>query len=475
MRIAWRSPRSLKWRLIVRLVIFQTIMLATIVFLAVAAVWSTVAAVDAYEDSSLDVLRDALVRDGQGGLALSPTSDLALLRADARNLWFIIRDEQGRQLTQGTVPQEFAPIVAGLDHVSQARLKIDMNSKAQANASIGSGYRPDALLRWVDSPAGKVQILTGTQGRMSWGRLIAGVSISTLTITLPVLALMVLVTMLATPFVVRRAMAGLSLAAAQAERVDIDQRGVQLPVDHVPTEIGPLVKAVNEALARLDKGYERHQRFLADAAHELRTPIAILNTRIASLPESPQKGRLLEDTTRLSVLTGQLLDLQRLDQQVELFVPLDISALARRVVVDLAPLAFAAGYEIDFLADDGLVQVRGDQTALERALTNLVQNAIQHGGRRGTISVRVGKVDSQTGELEVCDEGEGIPAGEAERIFEPFHRLRHDGKGAGLGLNLVQEIVRLHGGRVTAAATVKGGACLRMTFPLFEKALTSPL
>lgn len=456
MTIALHSPRSLKWRLVVRLVIFQTIMLALFVFLAVSTVWSTVLIVNAYEDSTLDVLRDAVARDAAGGLRLSATSDLDRLRSETAGLWFLIRDENGHRLAEGNVPPEFAPVVAGLDNISQARL----------GWKLGSSDRPDGLVKWVDSAAGRVQILTGTQGRMSWRRLASGVFLSSLYITLPILALMALVTVLATPFVVRKAMAGLNLAAAQAERVDVDQRGVQLPIDDVPTEIGPLVKAMNDALVRLDKGYERHQRFLADAAHELRTPIAILNTRIASLPPSSEKTRLLEDTTRLSVLTGQLLDLQRLDQQSSRFAPIDLVALSKRVVVDLAPLAFAAGYEIDFEADDGVTLVSGDQTSLERALTNLVQNAIEHGGRRGTITVRVSRMSGQMGEIEVCDEGDGIAAGETERIFEAFHRLRHDGKGAGLGLNLVQEIVRLHGGQVTAINVPAGGACLRLTIPL---------
>ncbi|HEV2570283.1 MAG TPA: HAMP domain-containing sensor histidine kinase [Beijerinckiaceae bacterium] len=455
MTFAWRSPRSLKWRLVVRLVVFQTIMLTAIVILAVGAVWTTVRIIDGYEDGSLDVLRDALVRDAGGGLALRSTSDLELLRTEAKGLWFLIRDETGNRLAEGDVPSEFFPLAEELDHIAQARL----------TWKPGNSGRPDGLVKWTESAAGKVQIMTGTQGRMSLSRLIAGVSISSLYIGLPVLALMTLATVLATPFVVRKAMAGLNLVAAQAERVDIDQRGVQLSVDQIPSEIGPLVKAVNDALGRLDKGYERHQRFLADAAHELRTPIAILSTRIASLPSGPQKAQLLEDATRLSVLTGQLLDLQRLGQKADDFVQLDLTAMAQRVVVDLAPLAFAAGYEIDFRAHESVIHIWGDQTALERALTNLVQNAIQHGGRRGTITVRVGKALSGASEVEVCDEGEGIPPGEAERIFEPFHRLRHDGKGAGLGLNLVREIVHLHGGHVSATNAPNGGACLNVVLP----------
>ncbi|TGV95854.1 histidine kinase dimerization/phospho-acceptor domain-containing protein, partial [Mesorhizobium sp. M2E.F.Ca.ET.154.01.1.1] len=121
------------------------------------------------------------------------------------------------------------------------------------------------------------------------------------------------------------------------------------------------VKAVNAALARLDKGYERHKRFLTDAAHELRTPVAILNTRLASLPATPERARLLQDAARLSTLADQLLDLQRLDRQAEHFRPVDLVAVARNVMVDLAPMAFAAGYEMSFEPTKDKLAVRGDR------------------------------------------------------------------------------------------------------------------
>lgn len=98
---------------------------------------------------------------------------------------------------------------------------------------------------------------------------------------------------------------------------------------------------------------------------------------------------------------------------------------------------------------------------MERALTNLVQNAIQHGSRRGMIGIRV----SKPANIEVTDEGAGIPADQRELIFEPFYRLTPLDRGAGLGLNMVREIVLLHGGHVTVADGPNGGARFRMTLP----------
>src|SRR5215475_11479199 len=188
---------------------------------------------------------------------------------------------------------------------------------------------------------------------------------------------------------------------------------------HIPLEVAPLVTAVNEALARLDEGYSRHKRFVADAAHELRTPIAILNTRLEALPSGPDRTRLIEDIARLATLAEQLLDIQRLDRCEHPLAPVDLVTVAQGVAADLAPLAIAAGYELSLDSAAPCVETLGDRAALERALTNLVQNAIQHGPRRGTISIDIGRPAT----IEVTDDGAGIPMDQRELIFEPFYRL----------------------------------------------------
>ncbi|WP_247462360.1 HAMP domain-containing sensor histidine kinase, partial [Bradyrhizobium sp. 62] len=199
----------------------------------------------------------------------------------------------------------------------------------------------------------------------------------------------------------------------------------------------------------------------ADAAHELRTPIAILNTRLESLPAGPDKTRLLEDSARLATLAEQLLDIQRLDRCGHPFTRVDLVAIAQSAAADLAPLAIAAGYELALDAPSTPVETIGDAAALERALTNLVQNAIQHGPRRGTIGIRI----SRPASIEVTDEGAGIPADQREQIFEPFYRLTPLDRGAGLGLNMVREIVLLHGGHISVADAAIGGACFRISLP----------
>ncbi|TPK92727.1 MULTISPECIES: HAMP domain-containing sensor histidine kinase [unclassified Mesorhizobium] len=446
-----RRPRSLKWSLVLRIAILQCVMLTLIIAGIVGVMLATGMIPHDYEDGTIDVLADAVARDANGALVLKENSDLTKLRSDVPDLWFIIRDKQGHRLQEGTVPVVYRPFVGLLDNISDARIDL----------AIGEAAPPGGKIRWADTAAGSVQIMSDTKGKLALLRVLGQAPNLFLWGILPLAGLMALATLFATPWVVRGALSGLGRAAKAAGQIDIDKRGVQLPLDGVPKEVAPLVDAVNAALSRLDAGYARHKRFLTDAAHELRTPVAILNTRLATLPATPERARLLQDAARLSTLADQLLDLQRLDRQSEHFGPVDLVTLARNVVVDLAPMAFAAGYEMSFEPAKDKLIVRGDRTAIERAVTNLIQNAIDHGGKAGRIAISV----SPPAVIEVLDEGDGIPASERERIFEPFYRLHPQDHGAGLGLNLVRDLMQLHGGKVEVLDSEAGGACFRMIFP----------
>jgi signal transduction histidine kinase len=444
----------LRSRLSWQLISLQAALLVTLVVILIGALWASgLPLVERDEDHVIEIVQRSLARDADGRLMLSPTAELKQLRDGTPDLWFLVRDKEGRSLSEGAVPTEFSRIGDALDHIGQARLGWRFLED--------DARKPPARLKRVNSAAGDVQILTATQGKMSSGKALLATTLTFLGIALPGLLLMATATFIATPMVVSRAFAGLDTAAAQARRIDIHQRGARLSAHHIPLEVAPLVTAINDALARLDQGYQRHQRFVADAAHELRTPIAILNTRLESLPAGPDKTRLLEDTARLSTLAEQLLDIQRLDQGHHPFGRVNLVAVAQGVVADLAPLAISGGYELALETAAECIDVVGDRSALERALTNLVQNAIQHGGRRGTITIHVGLPAT----IDVSDEGNGIPPEQRALIFEPFYRLTPLDRGAGLGLNMVREIARLHGGHVSVFDGANGGACFRLALP----------
>ncbi len=151
----------------------------------------------------------------------------------------------------------------------------------------------------------------------------------------------------------------------------------------------------------------------------------------------------------------------RLEGQSNKFHAVDIVSAARQVISDMAPLAFAAGHDVVFDNDAEVINVRGDRQAIERAITNLFQNAIDHGDKQGTIAISV----LRPAVIEVADEGKGIPSDMRRSIFEPFSRLDDQGPGAGLGLNLVQQIMALHEGTIEVGEASSGGARMRLVFP----------
>lgn len=437
------TPRSsLRWRLIGRLVVLQAAMLIVLAVAVIGGLWAGgYLAAPEPEDQTIEAIRQSVARDAAGGLVIRPQPDLARQATEMPDLWFVVRDRPGHSVSDGNVPAEFARIGDALDGVGQARL----------GWSIGDAPRPPARMRWVNSNAGPVQILTGAGGAVPWYRTVIVSATVLVGIVLPVGIVMAIATLIATPIVVRRSLAGIAQTAARAEAIDIDRRGTRLPLDRVPSEIAPLVVAINDALRRLDEGYERRELFLANAAHEIRTPIAILQTRIESFAAGPQTVRLLEDVKRLSTLADQLLDVERLTHAAAPRTQLDLVDVARRVTADLAPLAIAAGYDIGFEDTVDQFTMAGDEGAFERAIANLIQNAIQHGGRNGRITVRV-----TASEISVLDNGPGVPAADRERVFEPFYRLNGNTRGAGLGLNLVREVARRHGARVVIADAAVG-------------------
>lgn len=442
--------KSLRWHLVSRLVVLQALMLTALVLIVIVVLWATGCLVSLEpEDDTISVIENALTRDATGAIAIRETPALVQQRSMMPELWFVVRDKDGHRVSQGKVPPEFARIGDALDQVGQARL----------GWNLGDPPRPTARIRWVDTAGGRVQILTGSGGIVPWQRLVLAITTIFLSVVLPTGAIMAVTTLIATPMVVRRSLVGLDLTAAEAERIDTDKRGVRLSFDQVPKEIVPLVMAINDALRRLDEGYDRRQRFLVDAAHELRTPIAILQTRIESTEPGPHTTRLLEDVRRLSTLAEQLLDSERLKQTAMPRSDIDLVEVAQHVTSDLAPLAIAAGYEIAFESSVKQAPLSGDQGALERALANLIHNAIEYGGRRGKIVVSV-----TASSISVTDEGPGIPLNDRERVFEPFYRVNSGSRGAGLGLNLVREIVRLHDGMIDIQDGPNGGTHVTMFF-----------
>lgn len=215
--------------------------------------------------------------------------------------------------------------------------------------------------------------------------------------------------------------------------------------------------AVEEVRRALERAVEQQKRFTANAAHELRTPLAVLRARIGGPPPSPER-----DVDGMARLVEQLLAVARLEaRQVTLSDGVDLVAVARDTVARLFPLALSNGRELALTAPDRPVTVRGDAFALEDALRNLIDNALRLGPPGETVEVTV---SADPPALEVADRGPGVPAAVRPHLIEPFSRGADSKGGTGLGLFAVMaEAAAIHTAAV-AVDTRPGGARFRLSF-----------
>ncbi len=239
----------------------------------------------------------------------------------------------------------------------------------------------------------------------------------------------------------------LSRASAEAAQAGPRNPGLRVTSVRLPTEVRPLVDAVNGALDRMEAAYEAERRFTADAAHELRTPLSVLSLRLqrARLEGKLDWEAVEGDVQQMSRLVSQLLDLARKEQagRDESAPSVNLSRVVREAAAMIAPLAERAGRGLRVDLPDSLA-VRGRAGDLRDAVMNLMDNALVHG--HGTIEVR-GMCKDGRCLVEVRDEGAGVPPELREAIFGRFRKAQPNSPGTGLGLAIVREVAESHQGR----------------------------
>jgi two-component system sensor histidine kinase TctE len=236
-----------------------------------------------------------------------------------------------------------------------------------------------------------------------------------------------------------------------------------VPQTGLPREARVLVVRINDLLDRLSNAMRAQKRFVADAAHQLRTPLAavLLHAERAERAPDPSSerealGALHRSVERAARLSQQLLALARTDPEAVSAIelkPVDLTVLTRQVGEEWIPQALERDVDFGLVVPDDPVMVQGDARLLGEALSNLIDNALRYGHRGGHVTLVV-EAEPQP-KLSVQDDGPGIPSEERTRIFERFYRVQNaNGEGCGLGLSIVEEIARMH----HATVEVSGGA-----------------
>jgi signal transduction histidine kinase len=264
-------------------------------------------------------------------------------------------------------------------------------------------------------------------------------------------------------FTVRRGLEPLRELSKELNRVNLSSSNAQLSEEDIPVEVSPLVKALNGALARLDAGVARQQRFVANAAHEIRTPIAALRARLDNPRDEDLRKDLRRGLRRLQAISEQLLSSVKIsaeeDAKAGAEATVDLTWIVRLKAADYAPLAVENGRRIEFDGPTSPLMVRGSRHAVDSIVSNLTDNALRAEPTGGSVIVRL----REDAKLEVIDHGKGVAPEHRELIFEPFWRESDAEGGSGLGLAITRELVSKLGGRIWVEETPGGGATFKVS------------
>ena len=307
--------------------------------------------------------------------------------------------------------------------------------------------------------------------------------------------IIILLSSVCTYFLTKKALTPLQKLTSEVSQIQAQNLSTQLEVPNSKDEIAQLTSSFNEMLARLDNAFSTQKQFSANAAHELRTPLAVLQTNLEVFekkqePEMVEYQQLFtmikEQTARLSQLVGTLLDMTNL-KSVPRTDHVSLEELVDEVFCDLDPVAEKAGISIHFddsssqdwhtdvhtpdasALNNNIRNITGSYVLLYRAVYNLVENAIKYNRPNGSVTVSVKEKNGQAMIL-VKDTGIGISPENQKKIFDPFFRVDKSRSramgGAGLGLALVDSIAREHGGSVKVLESNEKGSIIALMVPV---------
>ncbi len=394
----------------------------------------------------IDRLAAALSLDEDGKINFNPPARLAGTFTRHPDAYaFRIEDEQGNLLWQAN------PGLVAADRWSVANAPDVWSSEVRTDGrSVLVGSRRVAL---KDKTVRVAFAATGDPSNLLLFVYFDELFVHVVVALLPfALCLMIVIVM-----TVRRSLRSLVVAAETARQAGPRHDFDGLPTDGLPSEVLSLVEAINDALRRLSGALEAERAFTAEAAHALRTPLAVLSARIERLSQGPDFEAVKADIAALSRLVNQLLSAAQADTLVvDPQSQFDLSVMAEEVVAAMAPLAIREGLSLA-LESSGSVIVRGDVDAVAHALRNLVENALRYSPAGAEVLVRV----NAKGVLAVEDQGPGIPQHLRMLVTKRFWRANSsDLGGTGLGLSIVERIAQAHGASLTIGDRNGGGTVM---------------
>ncbi|WP_198082773.1 HAMP domain-containing sensor histidine kinase [Variovorax sp. E3] len=359
---------------------------------------------------------------------------------------------------------------------STAAVPVILNSAPNLIETVKAGNR-EWRARTLASPTSNVRVM------------LAEPSVWRLTVTVINRGYYLLPLVISLPFLIFPAWLSVRLALRPWRQVSKEtaERGPAdlTPLSYTPPhkELKPLVQSINSLLQRVRDSTSRERSLIADAAHELRTPLAAMRVNVEALKEQSTDedqrelmGNLLRSNDRAARLVGQLLQLMRSDAVSDTTLPVMLSfdALVQDRLAMIEGLASARDIELELVSEDR-VPVLGERESLVSMIDNLINNAIKYSPAGGTVVVHVGH-EGQQALLTVTDQGPGIPAALRERVFDRFFRNPDQSQsGSGLGLAIVKSVVDRHGGDVTLGATPDGGLLVTVRLPLAMAETPQPM
>jgi two-component system, OmpR family, sensor histidine kinase TctE len=442
--------QSLQLRLAVRLAALYVVATATAAGVLIYQAYDTASSLSEQELSlRAEDLARAVSRDGAGNPQLNLPPKLASAYAASTDDIFAVRDATGRLLA-ASLP-EFG------DQVSKWPLAKDDASYFHLTSLGSTDYY--GLSIELGSAAGPVSVSVARAAGAN--ALVSSLLREFVFDVAWVSPLFMAATLGIAVFVLRSGLRPVREISRMAAGIGPDATSVRLPAENLPAEIKPLVDAVNHALDRLERGFLVQRQFTANAAHELRTPLAIVTGALDSMQGNGELTKLKSDVARMNRLVEQLLRVARLDAVALEFDIVDLNEVASSVVAMMAPWAIAQGRTVAFVGTDAPVRIRANGHAVADAVRNLIENGVLHSPPQEEVTVTV----HESGRVSVMDHGGGVPLADREHIFDRFWRGKGPKtEGAGLGLAIVREIMKAHGGTVAVADNSGGGALFTLAF-----------